>query len=141
MSPLPTLPADQEEKGEVVTGPKYPFLLTTGGREKGYTHSQYHEVAKLNVISPGPFGDINSEDAASLGIKDGDWMEVESPVGKVRVRARVDGRILKAVIQLPHGWPREANANLLIDHAARDPISGFPPFKGGRCTVRPASLR
>ena len=141
MSPLPTLPSDQEEKGEVVTGSKYPFLLTTGGREKGYTHSQYHEVAKLNVISPGPFGDIHAEDAARLGIKDGDWMEVESPVGKVRVRARVDGGIVKGVIQLPHGWPRQANANLLTDHAALDPISGFPPFKGGRCTVRPASLQ
>ena len=139
MSHLPTLPPDQEEKGEVVTDPKYPLLLTTGGREMGYTHSQYHEVAKLNVISPGPFGDINSEDAARLGIKDGDWLEVESSVGKARVRARVHEGIVKGVVHLPHGWPREANANLLTDHAARDPISGYPPLKGGRCTVRLAS--
>lgn len=141
MAPLPTLPPDQEERGEAVTDASYPFLLTTGGREVGYTHSQYHDVPKLNVISPGPFGDLNKEDAASMGIRDGDWMEVESPVGKVRVRARVSDKIVKGVIQLPHGWPREANANLLTDHAKRDPISGYPPLKGGRCTVRPAQLQ
>ncbi|MBI4528091.1 MAG: molybdopterin-dependent oxidoreductase [Deltaproteobacteria bacterium] len=137
LSPLPTLPPDQEKFGEVEMDPGYPFLLTTGGREMGYTHSQYHEVAKLNAISPGPFGDIHAEDAGRLGIHDGDWIEVVSPVGRAKVRARVTDELAKGVVHLPHGWPREGNANLLTDHAARDPISGYPPLKGGRCAVRP----
>lgn len=141
MSPLPTLPPEQEKLGEVSTGAKYPLLLTTGGREMGYTHSQYHEVEKLNTISPGPFGDLHIEDAASLGIKDGEWIEIESATGRAKVRARLTDGMARGVVHLPHGWPGEANANLVTGHTPCDPISGYPPLKDGRCAVRPLTAR
>jgi anaerobic selenocysteine-containing dehydrogenase len=133
--PLPSLSREEEEQG--TTAPDYPFLFTTGGREMGYTHSQFHDVPKMRAISPGPFCEINVEDAARLAIKDGARVEIESAAGKVRARARVTDGILMGVVHLPHGWPGSANANLLTDHRRRDPVSGLPSFKSGRCAIRP----
>jgi hypothetical protein len=42
------------------------------------------------------------------------------------------------VVLVPHGWPREANANLLTDTECREPIMGYPDMKSLLCAIRKA---
>jgi len=53
-------------------------------------------------------------------------------------KAHVVDYILPGVVQLPHHWPDEANANNLSDDIHLDPISGFPAFKSQLCQVTKA---
>ena len=40
---------------------------------------------------------------------------------------------------IPHGWPTEANANLLMDTLCREPMMGYPDMKSLMCAMRKAS--
>ena len=60
---------------------------------------------------------------------------MESLRGSVRIRARVTEEILPGVVNMMHGW-EEANANVLTNDEARDPISGFTEFRVGLCRVK-----
>ena len=72
------------------------------------------------------------------GIGTGDEIFVETNRGRVRMKARVDGRVAEGVVLVPHGWSGEANANLLTDTQCREPIMGYPEVKSLLCRVRKA---
>jgi anaerobic selenocysteine-containing dehydrogenase len=114
---------------------EYPFTLLTGNRTVVYTHSQYHDIARLRELEPEPALDINDSDAAALGIADGDTVSVESAEGSVTLKARPTPDILPGVLSLQHGWA-EANVNLLTSYQPLDPISGYPALKNVLCRVR-----
>jgi hypothetical protein len=52
------------------------------------------------------------------------------------LKARVTQDILEGVVSIPHGWPREANVNLLTDVHCREPIMGYPQMKSQLCSIR-----
>lgn len=79
--------------------------------------------------------DINHEDAARLGIRKGDMVEIETITGKIRMKANPSVKIRKGDVQMYHGYG-EANANDLIGSRHTDPYSGFPGFKSSRCRIR-----
>ena len=135
-SPVPAWTEPGESPvGDPDLAREYPLIFTSGGRLITYTHSQFHNFPSLAAINPLPVAEINDEDAAELGIASGDPIVVESPRGRVEVYAKVTPDILKGVIQMVHGWPGKANANILVDHNNRCPISGCPPYKVGLCRV------
>ena len=86
------------------------------------------------------------------GVQDKRWMEIESPRGVIRVKARVTDRIIPGVVCCEHGWwqaCRElgmpgydpygndgANPSALIGTDLRDPISGSLPHRSYLCTIR-----
>ncbi len=79
------------------------------------------------------WAEINPETARELGIHEGDWIWVESPVGKVRVRAKLFPGAMPGMVYLPLGlghtsYGRYArgkgvNPNDLVVFAA-DPLGG-----------------
>jgi len=113
----------------------YPLVLTTGARNISFLHSQHRNLQKLRRMMPDPLLEIHTDDAESRGIRSGDTVDVTSPRGRVMVKAHVTDSILSGVVQLPHHWPDEANANNLSDDVHLDPISGFPAFKSQLCQV------
>ncbi len=113
---------------------RYPLVLTSGGRQKFFTHSQQRNVASLLAHDPRPRVQIHPADAAARGISDGDWVMVRSPRGAVRFAAEVSDMIKEGVAHCFHGW-NDANVNELTDHSHLDPISGFPSFKALLCEV------
>ena len=117
---------------------EYPFILTTGARTKFFTHSQHRNLPTLRKQYPEPFMEINTGDAAGLSINDGDMMIVESPRGRVKMKARVTDDILPKVVHVPHGWSGEANVNFLTNDSDLDPIDGYPAFRVTLCRVRKA---
>jgi anaerobic selenocysteine-containing dehydrogenase len=135
------LPSYREPAESPVSTPKvaerFPLVLTTGGRSKAYTHSQFRRLPELRKLMPEPIVQISIEDATARLIRTGDRVVIESRRGRIEVEADVTDRVQPGVVHAYHGWA-EANVNELTDHRALDPISGYPPFKSSLCEIRPA---
>jgi len=123
---------------------KYPLVLNTGARLQSAFRSQHLNIPGLLKLQPKPQVLINPVDAEARGISDGNKVWVESPRGKVGVRARVTDDVMAGQVELNVGggspiqteeW-RDANANFVTDFANRDPISGFPVYKALLCDVK-----
>jgi len=138
--PLPTYrEPDQSPMSGSELYKRYPLILTTGARILYYTHGQHRNIKALKDKIPEPFAEIHPKTATQYGIEDGDPIVVESNRGKIKVKARVTQDILEGVVSIPHGWPREANVNLLTDVHCREPIMGYPQMKSLLCAIRRAS--
>lgn len=113
---------------------EYPLVLTTGGRSKAYTHSQFRQIEALRKIMPDPVVQISPTDAEARHIIPGMPVRVTTSRGQIRVKAEITDRLPTGVVHIFHGW-WEADANELTDDQALDPISGYPPFKSALCEV------
>jgi formate dehydrogenase (coenzyme F420) alpha subunit len=137
--PLPTY---LEPERSPVSSPEvlkeYPLILSTGNRNMYYTHGQFRGIESLREKSPEPYTEMGTETAGRYGIGTGDEIFVETNRGRVRMKARVDGRVAEGVVLVPHGWSGEANANLHTDTQCREPIMGYPEVKSLLCRVRKA---
>ncbi|HOJ44089.1 MAG TPA: molybdopterin dinucleotide binding domain-containing protein, partial [Syntrophorhabdaceae bacterium] len=137
--PLPTY---KEPQRSPLSSPelfeKYPLILSTGNRNFYYTHSQFRNIKNLKEKYPEPYFEIGPETAKKHGIKTGDYAIIETNRGMVRMKAHVDERIAEGVVLVPHGWPGDANANLLTDTNCREPIMGYPEMKSLLCRIKKA---
>lgn len=134
--PLPTY--HEPPEGPITTpqlAREYPLIAMTGPRKAMFTHSQFRNIPVLREKMPEPLIEMNTETANELKISDGDMVKVESARGEIQIRAKTTGDIHRRVVSMPHGWDGESNANLLTDDMARDPISGYPPYRSGLCRV------
>ena len=136
--PLPTYVEPLESPINSVLRDKYPLILISGRRSMAFTHAQHRNIPSMLKRDPEPVAEINTETAKKLGIKEGDMMNVESPRGSIQIKAKISDDIHSEVISVPHGWS-QANVNLLTagDPKIRDPISAYPPFRAGLCSVSP----
>jgi len=150
---LDPLPYFEEPPESPVSTPEvareYPLVLTTGGKTRAFFHSEHRQIPSLRRINPDPLTEINPETAVKLGIKDGDWIYIESKYGRCRQKARLTDGIHPEVVHSQHGWwfpeksgPEpslfgawESNMNLLLP-AGWVGRSGFGyPFKASLCRV------
>ncbi len=126
----------QSQANEGVKGMQdYPLFLTTGGNLLCYTHWQFRHIPKLRKMAPEPVCEVHPSTAMQYGLTEGEWVEVQTRVGTIRLKARLTKHIRQDTIHIPQGW-EEANVNLLTDTAEVDPISGFPNLKSLRCQLR-----
>ena len=114
----------------------YPFQLSNR-RNRHSMNSWLNELPGLHPAGKRNEVLINPDDAAALGIGDGDRVRVFSEVGEIELPAAVDKRPRRGVVIVDHGWgsrifdPRGggapesfgANRNLLIDGGPVDPLS------------------
>jgi anaerobic selenocysteine-containing dehydrogenase len=111
--------------------------LITGPRTRAFVNSQFRHIPSIAAKMPEPYVEIHPSAAAAAGIVDGKPVAVISARGRLEMLARVTDRVHPRAVVVPAGWA-QANANLLTDAKALDPISGFPAFRGGACRVEPA---
>ncbi|MFC1978960.1 molybdopterin-dependent oxidoreductase, partial [Chloroflexota bacterium] len=130
---------------------KFPFMLITGGRFREMFHSEHRQIDPVRRKRPHPLVQINPDTAKSLGIGNGDWVWIESPRGRIRMKCQYYTGIDSRVIHCEHGWwfPElpgeepwlhgvwESNVNVLTDD---DPdhcnkISGGWPLKTALCNI------
>jgi anaerobic selenocysteine-containing dehydrogenase len=134
------LPVYREPRESPVSRPdlieKYPLVLTSGGRQKWFTHTQQHNFPGLLAHDPKPRVEMHINDASSRGIENGQAVWVSTPRGRVCFYADVSEVVRPGVVHCFHGW-NEANVNELTDDQDLDPISGFPAFKSLLCQVEP----
>jgi ferredoxin-nitrate reductase len=113
---------------------EYPFLLTTGRvTHHFHTRTKTGRAPALNAAAPAAFVELAEPDASSLGVHEGDLVEVRSRRGRVRMLARVGG-IEPGVVFIPFHYgedgddeaPTTANRLTL---SGWDPVSKQPHFK------------
>jgi formate dehydrogenase major subunit len=112
---------------------EYPFVLNTGRLlQHWHTGSMTRRSFALDAISPRAEVYVNPDDAAELGLADGDMAQVTSRRGTIELATRVSHREARGNCFIPFHF-REAAANLLtIDEI--DPFGKIPEFKF--CAVR-----
>jgi anaerobic selenocysteine-containing dehydrogenase len=132
---------------------EYPLVLTNAKKAQ-FLHSQHRGIPALRRTEPYPTAEMNPETARKYGIEHGAWVWLESPRGRVRLKADVTPSIVEGVVCAYHGWwegceelglpaldpysEDGANVNLLVHNDVRDPISGSVPHRSSLCRVRPA---
>ncbi|RMG66496.1 MAG: formate dehydrogenase subunit alpha, partial [Nitrospirae bacterium] len=121
-----------------MTDEEYPFVLTTGRQLFQYhTGTMTRRVPPINQISPGPYMEINPDDALTLGIEDNQRVRVSSKRGSIELNARLTDRVEKGVVFIPFHF-KEAAANVLTDSKALDPLCKIPELKV--CAVKVEAL-
>ncbi|WP_341679197.1 bifunctional nitrate reductase/sulfite reductase flavoprotein subunit alpha [Niveibacterium sp. SC-1] len=114
-------------------GADFPFVLNTGRlQHQWHTMTKTGKIATLNKLNPGPFVEINPEDAQALGIRDKDRVTISSPRGKAVLPAVVTDRVRAGNCFAPFHWNDVFGEDLTINAVtsdAVDPISLQPECK------------
>ena len=106
----------------------YPLVLTTGRVLYQYhTRTMTGKSRGLNQLSGHSYVELHPEDAAALGIADGDKVCVESRRGRVAAEAHVTDSVKRGVTFMPFHFA-DGPANRLTG-SAKDPIAKIPEFK------------
>ncbi|MFI2433163.1 molybdopterin-dependent oxidoreductase [Streptomyces sp. NPDC018693] len=111
----------------------YPYVLNTGRlQHQWHTLTKTARVAKLNKLDPGPFVEIHPQDAAALGLTDGDSVEVASRRGRAVLPAVVTDRVRHGSCFAPFHWNDLFGEYLSVNAVtsdAVDPLSFQPELK------------
>ncbi|NTU60597.1 MAG: molybdopterin-dependent oxidoreductase, partial [Deltaproteobacteria bacterium] len=140
-SPLPTyLEPEKSPQGSrwEELGEKYPLVLSTGTRLFHFNGSMLHNIESLQKWEPYARAEMGPQTAAKYGIADKDDVIIETDRGWIKMKADVSDRTMEGTVLVPHGWPREGNCNRLTDAQCREPIMGYPQWKGLLCSIRKA---
>jgi predicted molibdopterin-dependent oxidoreductase YjgC len=116
---------------------EYPLILSTG-RVLFHWHggTLSRRSPGLDSLAPVSEVEIHPEDAARLGVTDGQRVRVRSRRGEVVAKARVTRRSPPGTIFMTFHYA-EAAANLLTIDAV-DPIAKIPEYKVAAVSVEPA---
>jgi anaerobic selenocysteine-containing dehydrogenase len=134
---------------------EYPFMLISGSRIRPYWHTSYRELKTLRWQHDFPVVEIHPATARNLGIADGEMVYLETPLGRVRQKARVIEGIAPNVVHAEAYWyfpelPEEepylfgvwdTNINAIIDDSFEVcDYAGDHPFRGMLCKIYKAEL-
>ncbi|WP_433699449.1 molybdopterin oxidoreductase family protein [Nocardiopsis sp. CA-288880] len=128
---------------------EYPFALVTGRTlYQFHTRTKTGRVPQLRRAAPEVWVEVAPSDAEDAGVREGDLVEVASPRGAVRARARIAG-IRPGVLFVPfhygywdsedlgggEGVPKDRAANEMTV-TDWDPVSKQPLFKTSAASLR-----
>jgi assimilatory nitrate reductase catalytic subunit len=118
------------------TDAEYPIILTTGRVVSHFlSGTQTRRIGPLVDQYPEPRLEMHPQLAGKLGIRDQEWVTVESRRGACTLRAMVVSTIRPDTVFVPYHWAGAKSINQLTI-AAQDPISKIPEYKV--CAVRVA---
>jgi thiosulfate reductase/polysulfide reductase chain A len=130
----------------------FPLVLTTGARIPFFFNSEHRQLKRLRRAHPDPLVEIHPQTAAPLGIKNGDWVWIETLRGKIQQRAKVTTDVDPRVVHVQHGWwfPEEkgpehgvwkSNANVLTRNGPPyDPAMGTYHLRALLCRIAPVPV-
>ncbi len=115
------------------TSPEFPLRLNTGRvRDHWHTMTRTAKSPRLSRHIAEPYAEIHPSDAAPIGIAPASLVTIESPHGRVVVRALVTDRTPRGSVFVPmhwtSQWARCARIGTVVA-AEVDPVSGQPEAK------------
>ncbi|MEV6262557.1 molybdopterin oxidoreductase family protein [Streptomyces sp. NPDC051784] len=127
-------------------------LVLVGRRHLRSNNSWMHNVASLRGGSNVCTLQIHPEDAARIGIAQGDTARITATGGQVEAPAEITDSVRPGVVSLPHGWGHNrpgtrtevaagdpgVNVNQLLDGTLLDPLSGTAVLNAVPVSVAPA---
>jgi anaerobic selenocysteine-containing dehydrogenase len=119
-------------------------MVLVGRRNLRSNNSWFHNIETLVNGDNQCILWIHPDDAARLGLSNGDEAVVTSRTGKIQVPVKVTEDVMPGVISLPHGWGHHlpgirletanrhagVNSNILSDELAVDELSGNAILNG-----------
>jgi thiosulfate reductase/polysulfide reductase chain A len=130
----------------------YPLILNTGGRFMPMFQSEHRQFGiGMREKHPDPLVTIHPETAKKFGIKDGEWVWIETRRGRIKQKASLDPGILPDVVNCEASWwfPEQSgeapclfgvfqsNANVLTPDSEEfcDPLTGGWASRALLCRV------
>ncbi|MFK8910372.1 molybdopterin oxidoreductase family protein [Streptomyces sp. YS-3] len=119
-------------------------LVLVGRRHLRSNNSWLHNIPSLNGGSNRCTLHVHPEDAARLGLREGDSVRVTADGGEVTAPVEITDSVRTGVVSLPHGWGHDrpetrlgvaagrpgVNVNQLLDGSRLDPLSGTAVLNG-----------
>ncbi|MBX7194304.1 MAG: formate dehydrogenase subunit alpha [Sandaracinaceae bacterium] len=119
-------PVDWEKPGEEADD-AFPFVLITG-RQLAHYNSGTQTRRTANVeLQPEDFVELHPDDAAELGIEQGDLVEIASRRGAIEAHACVTRRVARGNVFLAFHFP-EVKTNVLTSGSS-EPETRCPEYK------------
>ncbi|NLC35591.1 MAG: formate dehydrogenase subunit alpha [Alcaligenaceae bacterium] len=106
---------------------RFPLLLTTGRILTQYNVGAQTRRTENNIWHPEDLLDIHPFDAEDRGIRDGDWVSIESRAGTTVMRAQVSERMQPGVVYTTFHFP-ESGANVITTDNS-DWATNCPEYK------------
>ena len=120
--PAKILPSDELPNEE------FSMILTTGRQlEHWHTGAMTRRASNLDAIEPEPTVSLSPKDVEKINLNPGDYVNVTTRRGSIKLRIREDKSIPKGLIFIPFCY-YEAAANILTN-SALDPYGKIPEFK------------
>ncbi|MEO1435043.1 MAG: molybdopterin-dependent oxidoreductase [Bacteroidota bacterium] len=129
----------------------FPLKLFTGVREDSFFQTGHRHIPELRKKQPEPQLFLSLADAKTYEVAQGEWVEIESIQGKVRMMVAIRDDMPQGLIRIPHGWWKPetqqgketlssawdlSDAQLCPDHSDYlDREQGIPHFKGIPCKI------
>ncbi len=152
LDPLPPYGESQSGPGgELDLSEHYPLILTSA-KDPFFFHSAYRNIPSLRRLSPDPIVLMHPEAASQRGIREGDWVSIETERGSVQQKAALSPDLDPRVVIGSIGWwfPerkdlelsgwKEANINILTSSEPPfDPAIGTPNLRAIPCRISRSS--
>ena len=106
---------------------EYPYNLSTGRVLYHWHGSTMTGRSRLEEIFPEAICEIHPDDAEELGVETGDWLEVASRRGSIKLRALVTGRSPHGTVFIPFHFAEAAANKLTLDRV--DKRAKIPDYK------------
>jgi anaerobic selenocysteine-containing dehydrogenase len=125
---------------------EYP-LLATQAKSNVFYLTAFKMLDKLRKREPEPLVKLNPETASMLGLKEGEWVYIETKKGKISQKLALDQSLDPRVAVVAWGWwypeegPetmygwRKSNYNILTGYEDMGEECGSPELRGLPCRV------
>jgi anaerobic selenocysteine-containing dehydrogenase len=119
-------------------------MVLIGRRQLRSNNSWMHNIQPLVKGKERCTAHVHPDDAARLGLVDGEPARVSSRAGTIEVPVEVTDAVMPGVVSIPHGWGHDhdgarmsvaaahagTNSNVLADELLIDPLSGNAVLNG-----------
>jgi anaerobic selenocysteine-containing dehydrogenase len=140
----PPLVADVARLHEALAEPVNGGMVLVGRRDLRSNNSWMHNLPMLVSGKERCTAHVHPDDAARLGLVDGEPAVVRSRAGAVVVPVEVTDDVMPGVVSIPHGWGHDqrgvglavasahagTNSNVLTDELVVEPLSGTAILNG-----------
>src|SRR3954454_11502044 len=119
-------------------------MVLIGRRQLRSNNSWMHNLPPLVKGKDRCTAHVHPDDAARLGLRDGEPARVSSRAGQIEVPVELTDAVMPGVVSIPHGWGHDidgtrmsvasehagTNSNVLADELLLDPLSGNAVLNG-----------
>jgi len=128
---------------------EYPLLMTNA-KEEAFMLTGYKHVEQARKHKPQPIVEVHPETAAKAGLKEGEWVYIETHKGRIKQQLVLDRDLDPRVVLVSYGWwfpeePedlfqfRKSNINVLTDgDPPYETMVGAPELRGIPCRLSKA---
>ena len=129
-------------------------MVLVGRRQLRSNNSWMHNLEPLVRGKERCTAHVHPDDAARLGLADGERARVRSRAGEIEIPIEVTDAVMPGVVSIPHGWGHDvegirmavaaahagANSNVLADEMLVDPLSGNAVLNGIPVELAPVAV-